>query len=238
MDRQLTPRVAGWLAGRENGCMEHELLKAAAAITELGTGRELTARIGAIEQALAGKQRVAAARTIVEHQIDDVLLKGALTIKELAGQIHVVIHAVGILVALPYILEPDELIESVSLGAGNTGREHDLVTDRRIAEFKFIEWRGGSESIRQNSLFIDLFNLASAESTKRRYMYVVDREQPDRFLANRRALASVLSRNAGAAARFAALYGERFKTVHEYAAHIQDQVEIVDLREIVPAFDS
>jgi hypothetical protein len=216
--------------------MEDELLKAAAAIAGLGARRELTTRIGAIEEALVGKQRRAAERTIAEHGIDDVLLKGALTIKELAGQIHVVIHVVGILVALPHILERDERIESVSLGAGNTGRKHDLVTDRRIAEFKFIEWRGGSESIRQNSLFLDLFNLASAETNKRRYMYVVDREQPDRFLANRRALTSVLSRNADAAARFTALYGEQFTTVADYADYIKDQVEIVDLRDLVPAF--
>lgn len=124
----------------------------------------------------------------------------------------------------------------MSLGAGNTGREHDLVTDRRIAEFKFIEWRGGAESIRQNSLFVDLFNLASAPSTKRCCMYVVGREHPDRFLRNRRALSSVLSRNAAAAARFKAAYGERFETVAYYADYIKDRVQIVDLREVVPAF--
>ncbi len=213
-----------------------DLLKAADAIAGLGAGGELTARIGEIEASLTGKQRRAAERTIVNHEIDEGLLKGALRIKDLAGQIHVVIHAVRILVALPHILERDERIESVSLGAGNTGREHDLVTDRRIAEFKFIEWRGGAESIRQNSLFIDLFNLASATTDKRRYMYVVDREHPDRFLANRRALSSVLSRNAGVAARFKALHGDQFKTVSDYAQYIKDRVAIVDLREVVPAF--
>jgi hypothetical protein len=213
-----------------------DLVKATDAIAGLGTGTDLTATIRAIEASLTGKQRRAAERTIANNEIDEAVLKGALKIKDLAGQIHVVIHAVGMLVVLPHILERDERIESVSLGAGNTGREHDLVTNRQIAEFKFIQWRGGSESIRQNSLFIDLFNLASAKTSKRRYMYVVDREHPDRFLANRRALSSVLSRNTGAAARFKALHGEQFKTVADYADHIKDRVEIVDLREIVPAF--
>lgn len=213
-----------------------DLVNATDAIARLGTGRDLTATIRAIEASLTGKQRRAAERTIASHEIDETVLKGALTIKDLAGQIHVVIHAVGMLVVLPHILERGERIESVSLGAGNTGREHDLVTDRRIAEFKFIQWRGGAESIRQNSLFIDLFNLASAKTKRRRCMYVVDREHPDRFLANRRALSSVLSRNAAAAARFKALHGERFKTVADYADYIQDRVEIVDLREVVPAF--
>ena len=213
-----------------------DLSQAVNAIARLGAGAELTTTIRAIEASLTGKQRRAAERTLVSHEIDEAVLRGALKIKDLAGQIHVVIHAVGILVVLPYILARDERIESVSLGAGNTGREYDLVTDRRIAEFKFIQWRGGSESIRQNSLFIDLFNLASAQTAKRRYMYVVDREHPDRFLANRRALSSVLSRNAAAAARFKALHGERFKTVADYADYIKDRVEIVDLRDVVPVF--
>lgn len=213
-----------------------DFAKATDSIARLGTGYHLTATIRMIEASLAGKQRRAAERTIARHEIDEVVLKGALTIKDLAAQIHVVIHTAGMLVALPHILERDERIESVSLGAGNTGREHDLVTDRRIAEFKFIRWRGGAESIRQNSLFIDLFNLASAETEKQRCMYVVDREHPDRFLANRRALSSVLSRNAAAAARFKALHGERFKTVADYAVYIKERVEIVDLREVIPAF--
>lgn len=215
---------------------ENDLRQAADAIARLGAGAKLTATIRAIESSLTGKQRRAAERTLADYEIGEAVLEGALRIKDLAGQIHVVIHAVGILVVLPHILVRDERIESVSLGAGNTGREHDLVTDRRIAEFKFIQWRGGAESIRQNSLFIDLFNLASAKTTKRRYMYVVDRAHPDRFLANRRALSSVLSRDPSAAARFKALYGERFKTVADYAEYIKDRVEIVDLRDVVPAF--
>jgi hypothetical protein len=40
------------------------------------------------------------------------------------------------------------------------GRSFDLETDRQVAEFKFIAWRGGAEAIRQNGLFIDIFRLA------------------------------------------------------------------------------
>ena len=52
--------------------------------------------------------------------------------KRLAGQINVTIHALGILMCLPHILEPDERVESVSLGAGNTGRDFDLETNVRV----------------------------------------------------------------------------------------------------------
>jgi hypothetical protein len=63
-----------------------------------------------------------------------------------------VIHALGILLCLPHILRPGEVIDYVSLGAGNTGRAFDLETSLRVAEFKFIHGQGGPGSIRQNSL--------------------------------------------------------------------------------------
>jgi hypothetical protein len=215
---------------------DNDLLQAAKALSGLGVGSELRDRIRALERSLEGTQRRAAERAITRAKIDDDVLQGALTIKQLAGQVNVIVHVVGILVSIPHILQRDERIESLSLGAGNYGRDHDLVTDRRVAEFKFIEWRGGAETIRQNVLFIDLFNLASLDTPKRRYMYLVGREHPDRFLKSKRAITSVLSRNASAAARFAALHGEQFKTVADYAESIEGQVELVDLREVVPAF--
>ena len=83
------------------------------------------------------------------------------------GQINVVIHALGILLCLPHILRPGEVIDYVSLGAGNTGRAFDLETSLRIAEFKFIHWQGGPESIRQNSLFKDFYEMAEHETQNR-----------------------------------------------------------------------
>lgn len=219
--------------------MTHDvLIEAAATIARLGTGPELTSTIRDIEASLTGKQRQQAEETIAEREIDETLLSGALAIKDLAGQIHVIIHAVGILVTLPHILEPGERIESLSLGAGNTGRDHDLVTNRRIAEFKFIRWRG-SDTIRQNNLFVDIFNLATANTEKRRCMYLVGQGNPVRFLQGRRAISSVLSRNASAARRFQARYGERFETVADYyAAHIETRIEIIDMAVLVPTFEA
>src|SRR4051794_7309424 len=121
-------------------------------VQALGVGPELSVRIASLESELAGATARRVPKLLAGHGVDDVALRGALTIKEMSGQIDVVVHAVGILVSLPCILAPGEKVESLSLGAGNTGRDHDLVTDRQIAEFKFITWRGGPESIRQNGL--------------------------------------------------------------------------------------
>jgi hypothetical protein len=49
------------------------------------------------------------------------VLGAAGLVKQLAGQINMIIHALGILLCLPHILRPSEIIDYVSLGAGNTG---------------------------------------------------------------------------------------------------------------------
>ena len=173
-------------------------------------------------------------RTAIEHEgFGRETLEAALLIKRISAQIDVLVHAIGILNALPYILEPGEVVESLSLGAGNTGRAHDLETDRRVAEFKFILWRGGPESIRQNGVFKDLFNLVSNPTTKRRVLYLVGTKHATRFLQNNRALSSVL-KDAPTAARFYEIYGDRFQTVGQYYAAVRDSVEIVDLAGLVP----
>lgn len=206
------------------------------AVQTLGVGTQLTTTIARLESELCGRAMPTLAARLVADGIDEDILRGALLIKELAGQINVVIHVVGILIALPHILADGERIESLSLGAGNTGRDHDLETDRQIAEFKFIAWRGGAEAIRQNGLFIDIFNLVSAPGNKRRVMYVVDKEHPMRFLGNRRSVSSVLSKSRAVEERFRREHGTRYSTVREYWTAVMHQVEIVDLRNVVPAF--
>ena len=154
--------------------------------------------------------------------------------KQLAGQINVIIHAVGILAALPHILDKSEVVVELSLGAGNTGRNFDLETDRRIAEFKFINWKGGSESIRQNSLFKDFYQLAEAETEKARYFYVLGTEKPLKFLTGRRKLTSVMSRNASLAESFRKRFNDDFQVVREYYDYRKDRVKIVDLLPVLP----
>jgi hypothetical protein len=196
----------------------------------------LTARIAGLEARMAGISGTDIASVLGRDGVDEPALTAAVAVKRVAGQINVIVHAIGMLTALPYILEPDEIVEEVSLGAGNTGRAHDLVTNRQIAEFKFIEWQGGPESIRQNGLFIDLFSLASASTEKRRVLYVVGKAFPMRFLNNNRALSSVLSKNTAVAERFRQLHGNQFLTVKEYYATVAPMVAIVDLIDVVPVW--
>ena len=147
----------------------------------------------------------------------------------MAGQINVTIHALGILLCLPHILESDERVEYVSLGAGNTGRDFDLETNCRVAEFKFIRWRGGAETIRQNSVFKDYFLLAEHPTAKQKHLYLLGTEHAIRFLQGGRAMSSVLSRNDKLQKLFADRFGEAFPTVRDYYAVHGSTVQIDDV---------
>lgn len=199
-------------------------------------GPALAQTISRLEYDLVGRDVPAASQAITNVGITTTLLESAFHIKAASAQINVIIHAAGILYALPRLLDDNEKIESMSLGAGNTGKAFDLETDRRVAEFKFIKWRGGPESIRQNNLFKDYFELLVNQTPKRKVLYVLGTEIPLQFFRSRRALTSVLSKNASVAAEFATRFGTRYKTVNEFYADHVEQVEIQDLCVLVPEF--
>jgi hypothetical protein len=60
---------------------------------------------------------------------------------------------------------------------------------------------------------------------------VLDKQHPLRFVHRGRAIESVLSRHASVRAA----HGNRFTRVSDYWDSVADLVEVVDLRDIVPA---
>ena len=110
----------------------------------------------------------------------------------------------------------------------------DLETNQRIAEFKFIRWQGGSESIRQNSLFKDFYGLAEQETQKEKFLYVLGTEHGEKFFNGGRALESVLSRNDALKKKFSAKYHDRFVTVRDYYLSRKGSVAIQDVSAFVP----
>lgn len=192
-------------------------------------GESLTQSLSAIESSVIGLSLIELQKLCGNRGIDNAFLASALSIKRIAGQINVIIHAAGILHSLLSVLEPGEVVESVSLGAGNTGRKFDLETNLRVAEYKFIDWQGGPESIRQNSVFKDFFELAEYETTKKKYLYVVGTDFPLRFFRGGRALTSVLSRQPAILARIAAKYGASIVRVCDYYVLKKDEVQICDI---------
>lgn len=196
-------------------------------------GPDLTRTISQIERSLKGASTVSYAAVLTTSGAKAEILGAAGLVKQLAAQIDVVVHALGILLCLPHILRHGEVIEYVSLGAGNTGRAFDLETNLRVAEFKFIRWQGGPESIRQNSLFKDFYEMAEHETTKEKYLYVLGTEHGEKFFNGGRALSSVL-RNATLRNKFNGKFGDRYRTVRDYYLPRKGLVVIQDVSRFVP----
>lgn len=192
-------------------------------------GDSLTESLSKIESEVIGSSLENISNFCTEKGIDNSFMESALTVKQLAGQINVIIHAGGILKSLDGILEDGEVVESVSLGAGNTGRKFDLETNLRVAEYKFIDWKGGAESIRQNGIFKDFYELAEYPTNKSKYLYVVGTKYPMKFFNGGRALTTVLSRNQRVLHHIQSVYGESINKVSDYYALKKNEVAIVDV---------
>lgn len=178
---------------------------------------------------MRGVTRNTCANFLESARVGREALIAAAEMKRLAGQINVTIHALGILLCLPHILTPDEKVEYLSLGAGNTGRKFDLETNIRVAEFKFIHWRGGAESIRQNSVFKDFFLMAEDPTPKQKHLYLLGTEHALKFFRGGRAISSVLSRNDKLQKMFSERFGDQFQTVSDYFTVRGHAVQIDDV---------
>ncbi len=97
-----------------------DLERAFKIVDGFSSGSELTKRISDIESTLKMKDIYGLNSFLAEKGIDENAVEAALKIKQVSGQINIFIHAFGILILLPHILENDEKILYLSLGAGNT----------------------------------------------------------------------------------------------------------------------
>lgn len=199
-------------------------------------GGSLKKRISFLEKEFSGATNVVCKSLLSNQGIDLSLFTSSLFVKRASSQINEIVHAVGILISLAYILRENEVVESLSLAAGNTGRPFDLETNFRVAEFKFIDWKGGPESIRQNQFFKDFYLLAEFDTLKKKYLYTVGVDYPLIFLQGRRALKSVLSKNYELWSKFQSQFGTKFTTVGEYYSFRENHVELIDLKDIIPFF--
>ncbi len=191
---------------------------------------DLTERIYGLERNLEGIDKNTATELCKSNNINLGLFYAADFIKNQVSQINTIVHAVGVLALLPYVLEEGERIESLSLGAGNTNKQFDLQTNLKVAEFEFSEWKG-NDSARQTSLFEDYYNLAGFETKKKRYLYVDGKELQLKFLNGGRRIYSVLNRK-NKIEDFQKKAGSNFNVVSDYYKYHKNKVKIVDIAEI------
>ena len=87
-------------------------------------GASLTASLSGIETQIVGLGLNEVQNFCGSRGIDDAFLASALSIKKIAGQVNVIIHAAGILRSLQSIMESGEVVENV------TGIEQHGIQDK------------------------------------------------------------------------------------------------------------
>jgi hypothetical protein len=212
-------------------------LAAMTALMGFFRGDDLTPRLASVESALLGASGETGAGIADASGFNEELLSAALSVRSRVGRLNDVIHACTISLALPHILEPGEQISvRPSLGAGNdSSRPFDLETDRRIAEFKAAQWKGGDTG-RKRTVVSDLVHLALDTSGRRAQLYVVG-VRPAKFLRSSKSTVSwMLGRLSSphTRERFASTFDpEGTMTVAEFTAGPASHVELVDLGELL-----
>ena len=196
-------------------------------------GASFADTVAQIERTFIGAEKSTISPRLTQNSINWHLFSAALLLKRNASQIDEIIHSTGILLLLPSVLHQDERVNSLSLAAGNTGKGFDLETDKRIAEFTFIQWQGGSETIRQNKIFKDFYFLAEKETPKIRELYVMGTMHPLKFFNGGRGIIPILKGNAKLGNDFTERYGTKFKKVRDYYAMKKHLVQIKDIRPLL-----
>ena len=198
------------------------------------TGADLAETLAHVERSAQGVTGSDCGAFLKRASAGHDALAAAGELKRLAGQVDVTIHALGVLLCLPCILRAGETIKYLSLGAGNTGRQFDMETNLRVAEFKFIRWREGSNTTRENNTFKDFYLLEAHRTSKKKCLYLLGTAYARKFLGGGRALQSVMSDDLNLQRMFFDRFGGRFRTVGEYYAVHNHKVEIVDVSTWVP----
>lgn len=165
------------------------------------------------------------------EKINTDLLQSAYLVKHISAQIDVKIHCLGILFLLGIILVENEIIESLALGADSTS-EFDLTTNFRVAEFKFAEWKGG-DSMRSKKLFQDYFKLAEYETSKRKMLYVYERDPVEYFLTSSSSFTNILDKEESIRIAFNSTYGNSLEFVNQYYQLKKDEVEIIGIKQLL-----
>jgi len=162
--------------------------------------------------------------------------KAALEVKKLSAQIDEVVHSAGIIICLPRILAEDEKVVDLSLASGADGEGIDLVTDKRIAEFKFSNWQtDGANGMRKRQVFSDLVNLYLYPSSLKKELYVFNSAKIISFFQSKKASwKNVLSKSGGLDKKLEAhLLAQNVSGTNLNDVYSISKVEVIDIDKIL-----
>lgn len=195
-----------------------------------------TTAIARLEHALLGADRDTIGNVTASAGLTVPLLRAALVVRRDVGRVSDVIHAAAIVLALPALLEPGEIVSNrPSLGPGNDKlRPFDLETNRRVAEFKVALWSGG-DMMRKRGVTADLVHLSLDDSGRRPELWVAG-DEPIRFLqSSSSAVGDLLSRAPRRLRdRFTARYGIEPIPLRVFVEEHAGRVELHNIADVLP----
>ena len=194
----------------------------------------LTATIGVLERTLEGSTRAGIPTLLERNGVTAELLAAAIVLREHVGRLNDIIHACAISLALPNLLDADEVLRRPSLAAGNDpSRPYDIETDRRIAEFKLARW-DGHDATRKRQLVKDLVHLAADQSGRSPELYVLG-DRPRHFLQTTRAsVAWALDRSPSTRALYKTRFGNLDVPIPTFVEGAARVVNVIDLYDRLP----
>ena len=198
------------------------------------SGNTVSETVSTFEKDCLGLSAPAIIKMLNEKSIDRSLLSAAFAVKAASAQIDVIIHAVGILYCLPFILKDEEEVQGISLGAGSGQGDFDLETSERIAEFKFIRWQTSGNAVRKKSLFEDYVKLAISSLDKEKFIYLPDCTIALRFLMGRSNPLRLLDKNRRLYDVYRETFNETYRHVGDFHRAQSEEIQIVDLLHVVP----
>lgn len=162
--------------------------------------------------------------------------EAALEVKRLSAQIDEIVHSTGIIKCLPHILLNKEKVIDLSLAAGADGEGIDLVTNKRIAEFKFSIWqKGEANGMRKRQVFADLVSLYLHPSSLMKELYVFNASEIIKFFSSPKAKwKNVLSKSGGLDRKLEEhMSSKGIHGIYLYDVYSNSGVEVIDIDEIL-----
>lgn len=213
---------------------EPELASALAALVAFLRAAPLTESIKQLEHALADSSAATIGDITAAHGLSPSVLEAAIVARTNFGRLNDVIHAAGIALALPHLLDPGETLKRPSLAAGNDkSRPFDVETERRAMEFKFARW-DGHDAMRKRGVVKDLVHLAELADGRRAELYVLG-ERPRAFLqSTKSSMGWALDRSPATRQRFAEQFGPLDQTVTHFYESVRSRVDVIDLESLLP----
>lgn len=199
-------------------------------------GRPFTETVSELEQGMVDALSEELEDSNASAKVTADLLAASGVLRREFGRLNDVIHAVGILLVLPHLLDSGErIVNRPSLAAGNDqSRPFDVETDARIAEFKFSVWKDGRDVARKKALCKDLVALAADRSGRAHCLYVLGQAPLD-FVSRSGSKLETMLDTRRARSRYENAFGPLgATTVSEFASGAAAHVEIVDLAQRLP----